>query len=155
MKAPERKPALCHVVLILGIDVTMDREMRQWNAIDLHSVFPGVCRWLYLSLYVGFRRWNGVLPGLEVSTVARACVCVRVCVCVCACAHACGHVGFRMWNGVLSGQARSARSIHLHFGKGSRFTDQAVKFSVFKVLCRGLNSGLLLRPGRLQTVVRL
>ena len=34
-----------------------------------------------------------------------------------------------MWNGVLPVWAKS---IHLCFGKGSRFMDQAVKFSVLK-----------------------
>ena len=48
-----------------------------------------------------------------------------------------------------------AQSIHLHFGKGSRFTFQAVKFSVFKVLCQGLSLGSLLSPGWLPTVVHL
>ena len=59
------------------------------------------------------------------------------------------YVGFRMWNGVLPGQAQS---IHLHFSKGSRFMDQALKFSVLKFLCRGLSSGSSLSPRQIPTV---
>ena len=73
----------------------------------------------------------------------------RPCVCVCCCS-ASTYVGFRMYNGVIPGRVQG---IHLHFGKGSRFMDQAVKFSVLKVLCRGLSLGSLLSTGRLPTVV--